>query len=179
MHARVLVLSALASLAVADVGFIELAAQQQENVAARAIVPRDAAECTKTLSAASSKILADMPTPPPEYARVAATANFAPTDPCVDPVITGTDASIISAYFSSSRQWQRNHITDSQSIWAACGTLSEYQAGIVGATKYVCSTDLAKITAPLSSTKNAAPRETGLGVAAAVGMAGYVVAQAL
>ncbi|KAK9783631.1 hypothetical protein AB5N19_04201 [Seiridium cardinale] len=143
----------------------------------RAIEARDTSAC----ASAASKYLPDLttgaPTPTGDVLTYLATATL--SDECAFPSVTGTLGSSLSDYASSYSSWQSAHIPELRSIYQACSdvpevtsTLSDYFASASGSS---CSALIAQVT---SASKNAAPRETGMPIAAAalaVGIAAVVL----
>ena len=163
MHASALLLGVLAGSVAADI----LPAMPGSHVEA-AIMARGTPECTNAAIKILPAITADVPIPPAALVTFLATADLKQTDPCVDPVITGTMGSTFSEYASSYTSWQNKHLTDFRSLYQACSDLPEVSK--IAIPSGACAKLVAQITS-----KGAAPRETGM-VVAAIGMAGLVAA---
>ena len=171
MHSTTLFLSALA----ATVAMAFHAPPEPAPVAA-AIQARGTKECTKVASSVLPK-LTPTPTIPAalESYIIASGDQITQTDPCVDPIITGSIGSVYSSYASSASAWSSEHIDDIRSLWGACSDVPEVSSAFASllneAGTAVCTSAVAAIT----SQPNAA-HQTGAPVVAAAAFAGFVVA---
>lgn len=138
-------------------------------VVARAIEARGTDVCTSAASTIVPK-LADMPTPPAALSRYMETASVTQTDPCVDPVITGSVGSEYSSYATAYTSWVNAHMSDLRDLWKAC---SDVPSVVNPTDTDDCSSMVASIT---SNPGAAGPRETGAIAAAALFAAGAVAA---
>jgi hypothetical protein len=119
------------------------------------------------------------------------------TDPCVVPAVTGSMADDYTSWAKSLESWVSEYKPELSSAFDACTDVPEVQAqlssyGLTGAITEFCdkytyldASGTAAQTATGSGSAaetgatnsvNAGPRETGLGVAAAAAVAGFVVA---
>lgn len=173
MHSTTLFLSAFA----ATVATAFQAPPEPAHVAA-AIKARGTPECTKVASSILPK-LTPIPTIPADLESYVLYSSdmITQTDPCVDPIITGSIGSVYSSYASSASSWSSEHLEDLRSLWGACSDVPEISSAFAAieseAGTAVCSS---KIAAWTSQPTNAAPRETGMPIAAAAAFAGFVVA---
>lgn len=156
------------------------AAASALGASASIIEPRDTSACLSAATKYLPAIQSDVPTANGAVVSYLITASI--TDQCAFPTVTGTLGSSISSYASSYSSWRSEHLSELRSVYLACSDVPEVTSQLgsyfADATGSACSSILAEITGTTSSTgsKNAAPRETGLPIAAAAMVAGVAAA---
>lgn len=144
----------------------------------RALEARDTAACASVASQWLSELDSTLPTPTGNVLTYLATATL--TDQCSIPTVTGDLGSSLSSYASTYSKWQSDHIPQLSSIYHACSDVpqitSQLTAAFASASGSACSTILAQITGTGGTSGNAAPRETGMPIAAAALVAGIAAA---
>lgn len=150
-----------------------LAGRDAPTPVVRAIEARDTAACASAASQWLSELDSTLPTPTGDVLTYLVTATL--TDQCAIPTVTGDLGSSLSSYASTYSKWQSDHLPELRSIYHACSDVpqitSQLTAAFASASGSACSTILAQITGT-GGTGNAAPRETGMPLAAVALVAG-------
>ncbi|KAI1848591.1 hypothetical protein JX265_011555 [Neoarthrinium moseri] len=143
-----------------------------QGIAPTPVAPRDLNSCSTEANKFTSKWATT--TAP---ASLVSAFGAASIDACAMPTITGTNSVEASHWYSSV---QSEYISEFRNVYSVCNDVSGFTQVLNAvfsavATGPACSSIYAQVTSGIS-TKNVAPRETGLPLAAAALAAGFAVA---
>ncbi|KXH25498.1 hypothetical protein CSIM01_09293 [Colletotrichum simmondsii] len=147
---------------------------------------RGTPECTNAVYAFASAVTGSDPLPTPNFAlqEWAATASLAngTVDPCSTISVTDSMSAQYTSWSNAVESWQTAHMSEMRAVWHECTDIPIIAAEVKSllASGGYCSTKLAALTSEgaagaTGTSKGAAPRETGMAVAAAAA-AGFVYA---
>ncbi|KAF7553033.1 hypothetical protein G7Z17_g3887 [Cylindrodendrum hubeiense] len=150
--------------------------------ASNSIDERDTAECSSVALSLLPSLI-DVPTPDSSLVDFLAsqTQVATATDPCQMPAITGSMADEYSSYFSDLFSWYDEHTAEFSSVLAACSDVPAIKSqldilpeSVTSCSKITWASATGNSASSETTSGNAAPRQTGMAVAAAA-MAGLVV----